>query len=386
MFEDLARAIEAVNTGADGRAIAALLGLKDRLLARIADAVGEFHTVGMAELDGATSTTAWLRNANRMTGADAHRLSLVARFLVPLPTLAAALRDGAVSWGQVEVLVRTLGLGLLDAFIPMEAEVAGWLAPMDMEATVVLVTRIKALLEGSPEPDPEADRLHFSTTFGGRGVGDFELGPESSAILAAALAAAMSPDVEGEPTRSPAEKRANALIDMAQSFLDQGDDGPERRHRPHVNLVVETSASGQLTGHVLEGSDVLARSSVLAFLCDCSISRVMRQGSTILDYGTATRTIPRPLWNALVVRDTHCRFPGCDRPARWCDGHHVTWFSNHGPTCLDNLVLMCRRHHRLLHRGWEARIEPDGTLEVTDPQGVLRVSHPPRWQSTLVPA
>lgn len=100
--------------------------------------------------------------------------------------------------------------------------------------------------------------------------------------------------------------------------------------------------------------------------------------SSVLDYGTSTRTIPAPLWNALVVRDRHCRFPGCDRTAAWCEGHHVVHVQHGGPTCLDNLVLLCsRHHHRLHHPGWHAKLRPDAVFEITAPDGAHRSTHPP---------
>jgi hypothetical protein len=97
-----------------------------------------------------------------------------------------------------------------------------------------------------------------------------------------------------------------------------------------------------------------------------------------LDYGTATRTIPAPLYNTLIIRDRHCRFPGCDRPAAWCEGHHIHPWRTGGPTQLANLVLLCSRHHHLLHRPrWHTKLLPDTTLEITDPTGHVHTSHPP---------
>ena len=115
-------------------------------------------------------------------------------------------------------------------------------------------------------------------------------------------------------------------------------------------------------------------------MCDCALHRVVMKGrSAILDYGTSTRTIPATLWNALVVRDEACRFPGCDRPSTWCQGHHVVWVERDGPTRLDNLVLVCARHHKRLHQpGWHAVLKPDATLVVTDPYGLVRTTAPPR--------
>ncbi|MGE3836250.1 MAG: HNH endonuclease signature motif containing protein, partial [Acidimicrobiia bacterium] len=101
--------------------------------------------------------------------------------------------------------------------------------------------------------------------------------------------------------------------------------------------------------------------------------------STILDLGRATRTIPAPLWNALVIRDRHCRYPGCDRPAHWCDGHHLQPWEHGGATRPDNLVFLCVRHHHHLHEpGWHAKLLPDLALEVTAPDGTHHVSPAPR--------
>jgi hypothetical protein len=113
------------------------------------------------------------------------------------------------------------------------------------------------------------------------------------------------------------------------------------------------------------------------------LHRVVMSGrSAILDYGTATRTIPTALWNALVIRDEHCRFPGCDRPSGRCEGHHVVWVIHDGPTELANLVLVCARHHHLLHEpGWHAKLLPDATFEVTNPEGVVRNTSPPRAET-----
>ena len=77
----------------------------------------------------------------------------------------------------------------------------------------------------------------------------------------------------------------------------------------------------------------------------------MRHGPAgeVLDVGRRTRTISPALRRALAARDRHCRFPGC--PARRCDAHHVEHWAHGGATALDNLVLLCRRHHRAVHEG-----------------------------------
>ncbi|HET9059079.1 MAG TPA: HNH endonuclease signature motif containing protein [Acidimicrobiales bacterium] len=97
----------------------------------------------------------------------------------------------------------------------------------------------------------------------------------------------------------------------------------------------------------------------------------------VLDFGVGTRTISNNLWAALVARDGHCRHPGCDRPANWCEGHHVVHFSQGGPTKLSNLVLACSRHHHIWHKGWKLALHDDALLELVSPTGELYQSRPP---------
>ncbi|HEX4754504.1 MAG TPA: HNH endonuclease signature motif containing protein, partial [Candidatus Dormibacteraeota bacterium] len=93
-----------------------------------------------------------------------------------------------------------------------------------------------------------------------------------------------------------------------------------------------------------------------------------RPGTT-LSVGRATRTIPAAIRTALVLRDKGCRFPGCDRPAEWTDGHHIEHWADLGETEVPNLVSLCRRHHHMVHeRGWSIRLEPDGSVTVAEPR------------------
>jgi hypothetical protein len=107
--------------------------------------------------------------------------------------------------------------------------------------------------------------------------------------------------------------------------------------------------------------------------------RVITDGrTTILDYGRATRTLSAALFTALVLRDQRCRWPGCDRTPQHCEGHHVWHWESGGPTRLDNLVLLCRRHHHKAHSpGWHVTLADDATLTVTAPNGRVSRTKPP---------
>ncbi|HET8661514.1 MAG TPA: HNH endonuclease signature motif containing protein, partial [Micromonosporaceae bacterium] len=85
------------------------------------------------------------------------------------------------------------------------------------------------------------------------------------------------------------------------------------------------------------------------------------------------------LRRALVLRDGGCAFPACDRPAKWCQGHHLKSWADGGQTCLSNIVLACSYHHRLLHHGdWTVHIAPDGRPELTPPAWVDPAQRPRR--------
>ena len=95
----------------------------------------------------------------------------------------------------------------------------------------------------------------------------------------------------------------------------------------------------------------------------------------VLTVGRKTRSVPPSIRRALQARDHTCRFPGCT--ARRCDAHHVEHWIDGGSTSLDNLVLLCRRHHRSVHEGgFELRQHRDGTATFLRPNGALLETAP----------
>jgi hypothetical protein len=104
--------------------------------------------------------------------------------------------------------------------------------------------------------------------------------------------------------------------------------------------------------------DPSIRYTVRRLACDASVMRVVLAGrSELLDVGRRTPLIPPAMRRAVIVRDRRCRFPGCDRPHAWCDAHHVVHWADGGPTAVQNLMLLCRRHHRKVHERGGFRLE-----------------------------
>ncbi|MGH9003011.1 MAG: DUF222 domain-containing protein [Acidimicrobiia bacterium] len=382
MFEQLGTAVETLDIALDGDALAAVIALRDRLEARISDTIAAYDAASLWELDGATSMTGWLADRGGMARPRAAATASRARKLARLKVTPQAWRDGRLSGGQVEAIAANLDAPTLELFAAHEAAVVP--ALVDLSPPDV-TTAMRAWREAaSPEPEARPERpqvLHLSRTLADRWRTDGTLGPETGELLATALRLAQTPDDDGQPARSPATRRADALGDICRFFLDHQQTRRGGRHRPHLNLIIdlERHLTHPGAGATTPDGTRLDRASVDRLLCDSALHRVLTAGrSTILDYGSATRTIPAPLFNALVIRDRHCRFPGCDRPAHWCEGHHVRFWDHGGPTQLANLVLVCSRHHHLLHRpGWHAKLLPDATLEITDPHGRHRTTSPP---------
>jgi hypothetical protein len=113
--------------------------------------------------------------------------------------------------------------------------------------------------------------------------------------------------------------------------------------------------------------------------CDASITRVVMAGpSEPLDVGRRTPLIPPAIRRALILRDRGCRFPQCRRPHPWTDGHHIVPWSQGGPTSQANLLLLCRRHHRMVHQpgGFTLTLE-DGRPVIRRPDGSVLEERPP---------
>ena len=119
--------------------------------------------------------------------------------------------------------------------------------------------------------------------------------------------------------------------------------------------------------------------TVARLSCDASITRiVLSPDSEPLDVGRRTPVVSTSMRRALIVRDRHCRFPGCDRPSAWCDAHHIHYWEHMGVTDLENLVLLCSRHHHLVHEGgWQLHLAADRTLTVIRPGGHISTHGPP---------
>jgi hypothetical protein len=123
--------------------------------------------------------------------------------------------------------------------------------------------------------------------------------------------------------------------------------------RPHLTVTVgvdDLRAGGDGSAE-LDHAGPIDSDAVRRIACDASVRRmVLGPRSEPLDVGRRTSVVPPALRRAVIMRDRHCQFPGCDRPHTWCDAHHVDHWADGGQTTLSNLLLLCRRHDRMVHR------------------------------------
>jgi hypothetical protein len=141
---------------------------------------------------------------------------------------------------------------------------------------------------------------------------------------------------------------------MAREFLDRGPTPVVGGEKPHINVVCDLPALQGIAGglHQTETGQLLTINELRTLVCDSSLCRVvLGSDSEIIDVGRRTRVISPALRRAIIARDLHCTWHGCDRNPRWCDVHHIKHWADGGATEPGNLRLLCRYHHTLIHRG-----------------------------------
>jgi hypothetical protein len=361
----------------------------------------------------ATSVTNWLRGQLRISGSEARRLVVHARALDQRPGLEDALASGDLNAEQLGAVVASLGalpddVGA-DVAADAEAMLIRWAHELDPVQLRQAGTRILAHV--APELADQADEaalaraemaahrdrfLTLTPTGDGRVRLRGCLDVEAAAIVTAALDPLCVPgrgsatrrasegDTErdsGIDERTPGQRRADALADICRLALATGELPVNGGDRPQLVVTVPYDVVNQKVGAgELDTGGVLSPERVRQLACDAQILPAVLGGQgQVLDLGRNRRLAVGPVRRAVTVRDRGCAFPGCDRPARWCDAHHLVSWLDGGGTDVANLVLLCRYHHRLIHRGdWQVRSGSDGHPEFIPPAYVDSLQIPRR--------
>src|SRR5262245_18630758 len=346
---------------------------------------------------GFRSCAHWLSWRTGIALGAAREKLRVARALEQLPRSSEAMGRGELSFAKVRALTRVATPDREEQLL----ELARHSTASQLERIVRAWRRVDRLEEQQHERERHRMReltLHIDDD--GMYVLRARLDPEVGAVLERALAAASEAlygrrTAAGEGTSlqcaheveraTVGQRRADAIGLLAECALRTELAATAREHAPALEsrstigradrfqVVVhadaealrESSDSGQC---VLDGTGVSAETSRRL---SCDASRVVMvndaEGRTIA-VGRRTRTIPAAIRRSLELRDRGCRFPGCG--LRFCDAHHITHWADGGATRLDNLALLCRRHHRAVHEeGFRIVVTPDGAFNFYRPDG-----------------
>jgi hypothetical protein len=189
------------------------------------------------------------------------------------------------------------------------------------------------------------------------------LDAEGGATLKTTLGALMPPPRKDDD-RTPGQRRADALVDLARRPLDGSRLGTTGGRRPHLVITASAETLAGLPGAPpaqLEGVGPIPIETAQRHACDPSVSWLLGQAELENETSHAHQRIPAATRRALVTRDRGCVVNHCNRPPTWCDGHHLVWWTRGGKTALPNLALVCGRHHRMLHEdGWTLERTKEG--------------------------
>ena len=163
-----------------------------------------------------------------------------------------------------------------------------------------------------------------------------------------ALAKGVTDDNGVKDPRSPANRLAQAHVDVLRAYLDAGSGSTVGGHIPHITMTINfDTITRQLTEATLSHGGPISIAMARRILGDARILPAVLNGtSTILDVGRSQRLFPPHLRDALVLRDGGCAWPGCTRPAGMTQAHHIINWIDGGPTSLANGVLLCLYHHQ----------------------------------------
>ena len=428
-LQELREAIEGLDLPVHGTTLAQARALHDRFTAALAKAEADYCATAGWQIDGFGSMAAFARHRYRVSDAEGRRIAKRAERLAAWPELLPAWLDGTLTGAKVDAAVGLVPERHVERFASTAAENMAILAPLDLsdtrEALRHWVAAADAAAEreaaeaGTEAPVPDSDReLFVSRTIGD--VADVRglLDPDSTTVVEQALRTAETPDVEGV-TRTPAQRRADALVEVARFYNDNHAKGTRNRRQARLTVVADVVSlyraalrgagvvtAEQLgrflaerpnlgaierglfheafdgkggTAHTLDGNPI--SDGLLSCISSGGVlERLLTADSRILDMGRTIRTFTDAQHRAAAARDQGCRRAGCDKPLHMTSLHHVEPWEAGGVTDIANAVTKCDHDHLDDHaKGYADELEPDGTYTVVTATGERLTTRPPNW-------
>ncbi|MDQ2942366.1 MAG: HNH endonuclease [Candidatus Dormibacteraeota bacterium] len=329
-----------------------------------AQEAAEFAATDAWDEDGFASAIDWIRINCQMTSGAAANSIAVGEAMNRLPESTQATFEGGIGYAHLTVMART-------------AE-----ALDDRFDEAVLLEKAK---ENSPgkfhyvcqhyrhAADPkryaaeqaeqvENRRLKLSTWMDGSLLISGILDPVGGAVVRNALEP-LARKSGAHDDRTLERRQADAFVELAARG--------EHKAQIQVTSSLETllGLAGSPAAEMEFSSVPISSKTVGRLACDNSLTRILvNSESVVIDVGRSKRVVSGPSKRALHSRDHHCRWPGCDRPASRSAAHHVVHWIHGGTSDLGNLILLCHRHHWMVHEGnWQLVRGDDGRMLTIPP-------------------
>ena len=313
---------------------------------------------------GARDLAHWLSIRYGISSWKARRWIVAAHALEELPGLSEALASGVLSLDKVVELARF-------AHPDTEPDLIRWASHVSVGA---IRHRGDVLARRDRDDVVQAEQARTVSWWWFDDERRFGLQAELPAAQGALVASAIDRMAERVPVMPGEEgawahdaRRADALVALCSAAV-ASDPDPDR-----ATVVVHAQLDGLLSGEggcEIEGATAIDPDTARRLLCNARVQTIVEgPEGQVHGIGRTTREPSAWMLRQIRYRDRGCRFPGCGS-RRFTEAHHVRWWRHGGATELDNMVLICSFHHRLVHEyGWSMRLARDGTMRWFDAGG-----------------
>ncbi|QQR91874.1 MAG: DUF222 domain-containing protein [Myxococcales bacterium] len=367
-----------------------------------------FDEGGGPRKQGALSCAHWLSWRVGMSLGAAREHVRVAHALAELPTVDAQMREGKLSYSKVRAITRIATPANEARLVALALDSSA----SQLEKICRQYRKLQNLEEATEQGKMERYLRHWETD---EGMVRFEvqLPKEEALVVLKALQAAQSearetesdvsaetsekrsgkisaetPEPEAAPSPASATDQSDALLMMAESFLAHGTASRPSAEQTQLYVHLKKDVLSEEDGWSarLEDGSRLAPETFRRLCCDSSLVAVKEdKHGNVLDIGRKARTIPPAISRALRLRDQGCKFPGCTH-TKFLHAHHVKHWAHGGETKLDNLILLCTKHHRAVHEDGFTLSKQQNSWSFHTPDGTALLGAPtfPRERLRLV--
>ena len=323
----------------------------------------EFAATDAWEEDGSASAIDWIRFNCHLTSVAAADRIAVGESLQAMPRSVEAAVNGEIGFAHVKAMARTADAvgARFDEAVLLEKARENSPGKFHFICQHYRHAADRMVYEAEQRELVENRKLTISTCEDGAVLVNGVLDPVGGAAFITAIEP-LARKSGAHDDRSLERRRADALVELASGGGSQA--------QIQVTSSIETLLGlVGAPGAEMEFSLPISSTTMERLACDSGIARILLNSeSAVIDVGRSKRVVSEPARRALTARDGHCRWPGCDRPASWSAAHHVVHWVHGGTTDLDNLILLCHRHHWMVHEGnWQIVRGDDGHMLTIPP-------------------